>query len=148
MFKHAHAVLATLFCLAATPAMAAPSAIQFFSTGKTPGPFSSAIRIGNMVYVSGVIGVSPDGTLPSDFTAQATNAMQALSGELKLAGASMNDVFKCNVSLADMKDWPAFNEVYVNYFKAGRLPVRMASGANGLAKGAAVEVECEAYTAH
>lgn len=137
--------LAFLFCLAAIPMPAAASTLQYFPAGDGSKPFSSAVRIGNMVYISGAIGVASDGTLPTDFAAQATNAMQAVSGELKVAGASMQDVFKCDVSLADMKNAPAFNLVYVRYFKTGHLPVRMASGANGLAKGAAVEVECQAY---
>jgi 2-iminobutanoate/2-iminopropanoate deaminase len=146
MFKPLAAVLAVLSCSAVTPVMAAAPTIQYFSNGSAPGPFSSAVRIGDMVYISGVIGVDSNGALPPDFTAQATNAMQAIGGELKLAGASMDDVFKCDVALADMKNWPAFNPVYVKYFKPGRLPVRMASGANGLAKGAAVEIECQAYS--
>lgn len=52
---------------------------------------------------------------------------------------------RSRLSLSDMKNWSAFNQIYVKYFKPGRFPVRMASGASGLAKGAAVEVECQAY---
>ncbi len=143
MMRHALAVLAALACTGAAPG----PPVQFLAPAGAPGPFSSAVRIGNMVYVSGAIGVGPDGTLPAEFTAQAGNAMRNVADELKLAGASMDDVFKCDVSLADMKNWPAFNIVYLTYFKAGHLPVRMASGANGLAKGAAVELECQAYLA-
>ena len=44
-----------------------------------------------------------------------------------------------------MKDWPAFNKIYVQYFNPDRLPARSAFGANGLALGAAVELECMAY---
>ena len=57
-------------------------------------------------------------------------AMQVVSGELSLAGASMEDVFKCDVALADTKNSPGLNFVYVKYFKAGHLPARMASGIN------------------
>ena len=127
----------------AMPAMAAPG-ILFFPA-EDGRPFSAAVRVGNSVYISGVLGVAPDGTLPSDFSAQATNAMQAVADHLKLAGASMNDVYRCNVSLSDMKNAPSFNAVYVKYFKPGHLPVRVAVGVNGLAQGAAVEVECDAY---
>jgi len=49
--------------------------------------------------------------------------------------------------LADMKDWPAFNKVYVPYFPAGKLPARSAMGVNGLALGARMEIECQAYAA-
>jgi len=127
----------------ATPVLASPSTLFF--PAENGRPFSAAVRIGNSVYTSGVLGVAPDGTLPSDFSVQATNAMQAVADQLKLAGASMNDVYRCNVSLSDMKNVPAFNAVYVKYFKPDRLPVRMAIGVNGLARGAAVEVECDAY---
>ena len=127
----------------AMPAAAEPST-RFFPA-ESGRPFSAAVRIGNSVYMSGVLGVAPDGTLPSDFSAQAANAMQAVADHLKLAGASMNDVYRCSVSLSDMKNVPSFNAVYVKYFKPDRLPVRMAVGVNGLAQGTAVEVECEAY---
>jgi 2-iminobutanoate/2-iminopropanoate deaminase len=126
----------------APPVVAAPSTLFF--PAEDGRPFSAAVRVGNSVYTSGVLGAAPDGTLPSDFSAQATNAMQAVADELKLAGASMNDVYRCNVSLSDLKNVSLFNAVYVNYFKPGHLPVRMAVGVNGLARGAAVEVECDA----
>jgi len=127
----------------ATPVLASPSTLFF--PAENGRPFSAAVRIGNSVYTSGVLGVAPDGTLPSDFSVQATNAMQAVADQLKLAGASMNDVYRCNVSLSDMKNIPSFNAVYVKYFQPDRLPVRMAIGVNGLARDAAVEVECDAY---
>jgi len=143
MFKLPLVIFAILSSALATPAAASPS-ILFFPA-ENGRPFSAAVRIGNSIYTSGVLGAAPDGTLPSDFSAQATNAMQAVADQLKLAGASMNDVYRCNVSLSDMKNVPAFNAVYVKYFKPDRLPVRMAVGVNGLARGAAVEVECDAY---
>ncbi len=137
--------LALLICLAATKAWAEAPAMQFFPDSDPTKPFSKAVRIGDMVYVSGVIGVAPDGTLPADFAAQTNNAMEALAAEFKLAGATMDNVFKCDVALADMKNWPAFNTVYIKFFKPNHLPIRMAAGANGLAKNAAVEIECQAY---
>ncbi len=136
-------IFAILSSALATPVLAS-SSILFFPA-ENGRPFSAAVRIGNSVYTSGVLGVAPDGTLPSDFSVQATNAMQAVADQLKLAGASMNDVYRCNVSLSDMKNVPSFNAVYVKYFEPDRLPVRMAIGVNGLARGAAVEVECDAY---
>ncbi len=125
--------------------------MEFYSgesgqTGRfSEGVYLRRVQIGKSVYTSGVLGVAPDGTLPSDFSVQATNAMQAVAYELKLAGASMTDVYRCNVSLSDIKNAPAFNAVYMKYFKPDRLPVRMAVGVTGLARGAAVEVECDAY---
>ena len=57
-------------------------------------------------------------------------------------GLSMNDIVKCTVMLADMKEWGAFNEIYKTYFSPGRYPARSAFGSNGLAFNARVEVEC------
>ncbi len=74
----------------ATPVSASPSTLFF--PAENGRPFSAAVRIGNSVYTSGVLGVAPDGTLPSDFSAQATNAMQGVANQLKVAGAYMNDV--------------------------------------------------------
>ncbi len=144
MFKLSLMTFAILSSAFATPAAAA-SPSTLFLPAENGRPFSAAVRIGNSVYISGVLGVARDGTLPSDFSEQATNAMQAVADQLKLAGASMNDVYRCHVSLSDMKNVPSFNAVYVKYFKPDRLPVRMAVGVNGLARGAAVEVECDAY---
>ena len=54
----------------------------------------------------------------------------------------MADVFKCTVMIDDMEKWPAFNEVYKTYFEPGKMPARSAFGADGLALGAPIEVEC------
>jgi 2-iminobutanoate/2-iminopropanoate deaminase len=120
--------------------------VQYFPHPGSPKPFSSAVRVGNLVFVSGTTGFAADGSLPADFSTQATNTMNALTVELKLAGASMDDVYKCGVALTDMDNWAAFNTVYKTYFKTDRLPVRMAIGVSSLG-GAAVEVQCEAALA-
>jgi len=134
--------IAVFAALSALPACAASAKVTYYPH---PGgkPFSRAVRVGNLVYVSGAVGIAADGTYPADFSTQATNAMNAVASELKLAGASMNDVYNCRVALTDMNDWDAFNAVYKTYFKPDRLPVRMAIGVTSLG-GAAVEVQCEA----
>jgi len=141
-------IAATMFVgvgLCASGARAADGP-KFYESPGAAAPFSAAVRIGNTVYVSGVIGVDAAGTLPADFSEQATNAMHNLDKELHLAGASMADVYKCDVSMTDMKNWPAFNTVYTRFFKPHAYPVRMATGVVALAKGGAVEIECEAYS--
>jgi len=131
--------------LLTSPAIASSPTVQYFPH---PGgkPFSRAVRVEHFVYVSGAVGAASDGSYPGDFSTQAANAMDAVAAELKLAGASMDDVYKCSVALTDMNDWAAFNGVYAKYFKPERLPVRMAIGVVSLG-GAAVEVQCEAYVA-
>src|SRR5688500_11999765 len=108
-------------------------------------PFSSAVRAGDTVYLSGALGIGPDGKLAGGMDAEARLAMDNLGAALKSAGLGWGDVVKCTVMLDDMKDWPAFNKVYVTYFPDGKYPARSAFGADGLALGALVEVECIAY---
>jgi 2-iminobutanoate/2-iminopropanoate deaminase len=110
-----------------------------------PLPFSEAVRVGDVLYLSGQIGLGPDGKLPDGIEAQTKQAMDNIGGVLKRAGLTYADVFHCTAFLADMKDWPAFNTVYVPYFAAGKMPARSAFGANGLALGALLEIECQAY---
>jgi 2-iminobutanoate/2-iminopropanoate deaminase len=71
--------------------------------------------------------------------------MDNIGAVLKRAGLTCADAFHCTAFLADMKDWPAFNTVYVPYFPAGKMPARGAFGANGLALEALLEIECQAY---
>jgi enamine deaminase RidA (YjgF/YER057c/UK114 family) len=54
----------------------------------------------------------------------------------------MEDIIKCTVFLADISEWPTFNEIYAGYFERGRYPARSALAASGLALGARVELEC------
>lgn len=110
-----------------------------------PLPFSEAVRVGDVLYLSGQIGIGADGKLPAGIEAQTKQAMDNIGGVLKRAGLTYADVFHCTAFLADMKDWPAFNTVYVPYFPAGKMPARSAFGANGLALGALLEIECQAY---
>jgi 2-iminobutanoate/2-iminopropanoate deaminase len=108
-------------------------------------PFSEAVRVGDMLYLSGQIGNASDGKLPEGIDAQARQAMDNIAGVLKKQGLGFSDVVKCTVMLDNMADWPAFNKVYVTYFPDGKFPARSAFGADGLALGALLEVECWAY---
>jgi reactive intermediate/imine deaminase len=109
-------------------------------------PFSKAVRVGDVLYLSGVIGRSPDGKVPDGIEAQTKAAMGDIGETLKAAGLNYGDVFHCTVFLEDMKAWPAFNTVYVGYFEANHLPARSAIGVTALAlPGALMEIECQAY---
>lgn len=106
-------------------------------------PFSEAVRAGDTLYLAGQIGNLPGKRqlVPGGIGPEARQAMENIQAVLKRHGASLDQVVKCTVFLADIKDWPAFNEVYVQFFKQN-LPARSALGASGLALGARVEVEC------
>ncbi|MEZ5557964.1 MAG: RidA family protein [Pseudomonadales bacterium] len=106
-------------------------------------PFSEAVRVGDMLYLSGQIGNLP-GTLtlaPGGLEAEARQAMDNIKAILERHGASMAQVVKCTVMIADIADWPKFNEIYVRYFP-GPKPARSAFAAKDLALGGRVEVEC------
>lgn len=109
-------------------------------------PFSDAVRVGGVLYLSGQIGLVPGTMKPAgDIAAETSQMMANIARVLAHCGAGFDDVFKCTVMLADMADWPAFNEIYLRSFKPERLPTRSAFGANGLALGARVEMECWAH---
>jgi 2-iminobutanoate/2-iminopropanoate deaminase len=108
-------------------------------------PFSRAVRVGDILYLSGAIGRGADGKPPEGIEAQAKATMDDIGQTLKLAGLGYDRVFHCTVFLSDMKNWAAFNQVYLTYFPDGPLPARSAVGVNGLALGALLEIECQAY---
>jgi reactive intermediate/imine deaminase len=105
-------------------------------------PFSDGVRVGNLVILSGQIGVAP-GTLTlveGGIEAQARQTFENIRLTLAAHGLSLRDVVRVQVMLADMADWPRFNAVYREFFSVP-WPARSAFGANGLALGALVEVE-------
>jgi 2-iminobutanoate/2-iminopropanoate deaminase len=109
-----------------------------------PLPFSSAVRIGDVLYLSGQMGFAEDGTLVEGMEGQARQALENIRAVLASASLGFGDVFHCTVMLADMGQWAAFNAVYLEYF-SDPLPTRSAFGASGLALGGLVELECQAY---
>ena len=127
-----------------------PPGIEFLNSGKiVPAtlPFSEAVRVGDTLYLSGQVGIKP-GTLelaPGGIQAEARQTLENIKTTLEAHGYSMRDVVKCTVMLADIAEWATFNEVYKTYFSPP-YPARSALGANGLAIGARVEVECLAVT--
>jgi reactive intermediate/imine deaminase len=110
-------------------------------------PFSAAVRVGEVLYLSGQLGNMPGKLelVPGGLEAETRQTMENIGAVLSANGLSFDDVFKCTVMLADMREWGAFNRVYVSYFKPDRLPARSAFGAASLALGARVELECWAY---
>jgi 2-iminobutanoate/2-iminopropanoate deaminase len=110
-----------------------------------PLPFSDAVRVGDILYLSGQLGIGADGKLPDGIEAQTKQALENVGAILKRAGLGYQDVFHCTAMLSDMANWPAMNKVYVTYFPEGKRPARSAFGASGLALGGLIELECQAY---
>ena len=119
--------------------------MKVISTNKAPaaiGPYSQALDLGNLVFVSGQIPVNPaTGTMPEDVRDQARQSLANLKGILAEAGLSMTDVVKTVVFLADLNDFAAVNEVYAQAF-AEPFPARSCVQVAGIPKGAKVEIEC------
>jgi reactive intermediate/imine deaminase len=149
-------VIVIAICLAAAVACAAPPAPpapvapppanpnpEFINLVEPfPYPFSSAVKIGNLIYVSGQIGSRVENGAPvlvkGGIEAESRQALDNVKAVLEKAGTSMDRVVKCTVMLADMKEWPKLNAIYF----PGPKPARAAFGATALAMNARVEVDC------
>ena len=105
------------------------------------GPYSQAVRTGNLVYTSGQIPIDPaTGAIESaDITGQTEQVMKNLRAVLEAAGSSPDRAVKTLCFLKNMDDFAAFNEVYARYF-TGK-PARSCVAVAALPKGALVEVE-------
>ena len=120
-------------------------AVEYLMTpsANTERPFSSGVRVGNMLFLSGKIGTVPETgqLIEGGILAESRQVMDNIKSTLEELGSSLDRVVKCTVMIDDIAQWGAFNEVYVEYFP-GPKPARSAFGADGLALGAAIEVEC------
>jgi 2-iminobutanoate/2-iminopropanoate deaminase len=126
-----------------TPSAERPPAIAFHTPYGPPRyPFSPAVQVGHLLFLSGQIGTDSTGKLvPGGIKAETRQTMENIGDVLGRVGSSWERVVKCTVMLADMAEWPAMNAVYASYFPK-RVPARSAFGATGLALGARVEIEC------
>lgn len=137
------------FAALAAVSTASAADIEYFARPVTSGPalpFSEAVQVGDMLFLSGTVGVEP-GTVnlvPGGIGPEAHRVMDNIKATVEKRGGSMEQLVKCTVFLADIKEWPAFNDVYRGYFKKN-FPARSAFATNGLAYNARVEVECIAY---
>lgn len=132
----------TLLTLGACARPAEILQVEFVPSPRPNAVFSSLVRVGNVLYLSGDIGTDASGKLVAGgIQAEARQALNNIKGTLERSGSSLDRVVKCTVFLADIKDYDAFNEIYASYFRA-RKPARSAMAASGLALGARVEIEC------
>ena len=145
-FRHATRTISALLLTTLLVTGQSTSAAQYLNP---PGaedlnlPFSDAVRVGNMLILSGKLGTLPGTTqlVPGGIKPEARQALENIKASLERYGAGMEDVVKCTVMIADIAEWPDFNEVYVTFFP-GPKPARSAFGAAGLAFNGRVEVEC------
>lgn len=120
---------------------------EIISTTKAPGaigPYSQAVRAGDMLFTSGQLGLDPaTGALAEGVRAQAEQALKNLGAILNEAGLDYKDVVKTVVFIKNMTDFKTVNEVYAQYF-TGNYPARSCVEVAALPMGGLVEVECVA----
>ena len=119
---------------------------EIIATENAPGaigPYSQAVKAGNMIFCSGQIPIDPaTGQFVSeDVTEQTEQVFKNLIAVLEAGGASLNDVVKTTVFLADMNDFALMNDVYAKYFSENK-PARATVEAARLPRDARVEIEC------
>ena len=111
-------------------------------------PFSDAVRVGDLLYVSGKIGTVP-GTrtlATGGIKEEARQTMENIKQTVEAHGYAMKDVVKCTAILTDMSEFAVFNEIYVSFFQKP-YPARTSMGASALSLNARIEVECIAAKA-
>lgn len=119
--------------------------LEIISTDKAPaaiGPYSQAVKCGNMLFCSGQIPLDPaTGELvTSDITLQAEQVMNNIAAVLRAAGVGFDDVIKTTIYLVDMADFAAVNEVYGKRFP-GHKPARSTVAVKSLPRAALLEIE-------
>ena len=106
-------------------------------------PFSKAVRVGHILYLSGDLGIVPGSRalVEGGIGPETRQTLENIKATLEANGSSLAEVVKCTVFLADIAEWAAMNEVYKTYFPTNP-PARSALGTSGLALGARTEIEC------
>jgi reactive intermediate/imine deaminase len=130
------------------PAAAQGSTVEYSSAANPSArTLSDFVRVGNILYLSGKLGFDSTGKLAAGgIAAETKQTLENIKAVLEKNGSSMDNVIKCTVMLADIKEWADMNTVYVTFFKKERLPARSALGVSGLVQNARVEIECMATT--
>ena len=108
------------------------------------GPYSQAVRWGNMLFCSGQIALLPNGDvslLQEGVAVQCKQALENMGAVLQAAGTGWENVVKVNVSLVDMNDFAEINAIYEQFFGETK-PARACVAVAGLPKGALIEIEC------
>jgi len=108
---------------------------------KAIGPYSQAVKAGNLLFTSGQLPISPmTGEIVGDISTQTRQVLENLKAILGAAGGTLDDVIKATVFITDLSGFGAMNQVYGEYFNT-EPPARSTVEVSGLAKNAMVEIE-------
>lgn len=117
---------------------------EVIATDRAPaavGPYSQAIRVGNLVFTAGQIGLDPaTGALATGVEEQTRQVMSNLQAVLAAAGSSLQNIIKTTIFLADLADFQTVNAIYGSYFPH-QPPARSTVQVAGLPRGARIEIE-------
>jgi len=144
--KFVIAVMVVLAALIAPSAFAGKVEVEYHGLPAEANlPFSEAVRVGHILYLSGQIGIDPaTGKLAEGgISGETRQTMENIKASLEKYGSSMSEVVKCTVYLADIKEWADMSKEYISYFPTNP-PARSALATSGLALGARTEIECMA----
>lgn len=109
-----------------------------------PGVLSTAVKVGDLIYLSGALGTRPGGggLAEGGIQGQTRQALENIKSNIALAGGAMDDMVKCTVFLTDVKDYQGMNQVYREFFPSAP-PARSTVAVAGLVvPGALIEIEC------
>ena len=118
--------------------------MEYIHTDEAPkaiGPYSQAIKIGDFIFTSGQIALTPDGVMrEGDIEVQTTQVLTNLKNVLEEAGSSLDKVIKTTIFLANMDDFVKVNEIYAKFFDSHK-PARSTVAVKTLPKNALIEIE-------
>lgn len=111
------------------------------------GPYSQAVKMGNLVFCSGQIGIDPrtNDLSNAEVTEQVKQVIKNLEQVLIAAGSNLNKVLQTTIYITDMARYAEINSIYAEFFKTEPLPARATVQVTSLPKGAQVEISCIAY---
>ena len=133
------------FLAVASTSFFAATRLRYVSSTAAPkaiGPYSQAVKAGNVLYASGQIALDPatGNLVAGDFTAQARRVFENLKAVLAEAGADFRNVVKATVYLADLTNFQTLNTIYTEFFGESK-PARSTIGVAALPRGATVEID-------
>lgn len=111
------------------------------------GPYSQAVVVGDMIYLSGQIPIDPktNQLVENDIVVQTKQVFSNIKTILEACGSDFEKIIKCNVFLKDINDFATMNKIYADYFTEGNYPARCAMEVANLPKGSLIEIEVTAH---